>query len=127
VVGPTGLALGEDGRLYVADTVNSRIAVIPDALSRSGPGVGGGTTVSSGGALNGPLGMAPAPNGDLLTVNAGDGNIVETTPTGHQVASPRIDPAGAGGDLFGLTIAPHGRGVLFVDDGDNTLKLFGPG
>lgn len=42
-------------------------------------------------------------------------------------ASPQIDPAGAGGDLFGLTLAPNGHGVLFVDDGDNTLKLFGPG
>ena len=37
-----------------------------------------------------------------------------------------VDPAGAGGDLFGLALAPYGRGVLFVDDGDNTLKLFGP-
>ncbi len=27
------------------------------------------------------------------------------------------------GDLFGVTIAPGDRGVLFVDDGDNPLKL----
>ena len=47
-----------------------------------------------------------APNGDVLTVNAGDGNIVETTPSGHQVDTVQIDPAGAGGDLFGLTLAP---------------------
>lgn len=127
VVGPTGLALGDDGQLYVADTVNSRIAVIPFAQRRSAPATGGGITLSLGGTLNGPLGMALAPNGDVLTVNAGDGNIVETTPFGRQVASPQIDPAGAGGDLFGLTIAPYSRGVLFVDDGDNTLKLFGRG
>jgi hypothetical protein len=86
-----------------------------------------GFTVSSGGALDGPLGMVSAPNGDLLAANGGNGNIVEITPFGRQVASPQIDPFGAGGDLFGLTIAPNGRGVLFVDDGDNTLKLFGPG
>jgi len=53
-------------------------------------------------------------------------NIVETTPFGHQVASIQIDPAGLGGDLFGLTLAANGRAVLFIDDGDNTLKLFGP-
>lgn len=65
-----------------------------------------------------------APNGDILTVNGGDGNIVETTVGGDQVASAQIDPAGAGGDLLGLALVPHDRGVLFVDDGDNSLKLF---
>ena len=127
VVGPTGLALGDQGQLFVADTVNSRIAVVPSALWRSTPVGGGGFTLTSGGSLNGPLGLALAPNGDVLSANGGDGNIVETTPFGHQIATVQIDPAGAGGDLFGITIAPYGRGVLFVDDGDNTLKLFGPG
>jgi hypothetical protein len=61
----------------------------------------------------------------VLSVNAGDGNIVETTELGKQVDSLKIDPAGSGGDLFGLTLAPKNGGVLFVDDGDNTLKLFG--
>jgi hypothetical protein len=127
VVGPTGLALGYGGQLYVADTVNSRIAVIPSALWRWSPVFDGGFTLTSGGGLNGPLGLTLAPNGDVLSVNAGDGNVVETNPFGRQVETVQIDPAGAGGDLFGLTIAPCGRGVLFVDDGDNTLKLFGPG
>jgi NHL repeat len=126
VVGPTGLALGNEGQLYVADTVNSRIAVIPFALRRWDPAGDGGTTVSMGGALNGPLGLTLAPNGNILSVNSGDGNIVETTPFGRQVASPQIDPAGAGA-LFGLTLAPNGHGVLFVDDSGNNLDLFGPG
>jgi hypothetical protein len=34
-----------------------------------------------------PLGLAIAPNGDLFTVNAGDGNRVETTPQVKQVAA----------------------------------------
>jgi hypothetical protein len=80
--------------------------------------------VSSGGALSGPLGLTTAPNGDLIAANGGNGNAVEVTPGGAQVANVQIDPAGMGGDLFGLTIAPTTRGLLFVDDGDNTLKLF---
>jgi hypothetical protein len=125
VVGPTGLAVGDAGQLYVADTVNNRIAVIPSAAWRSSPVTGGGVTLSSGGSLNGPLGLTLAPNDDVLSVNAGDGNIVETTPLGRQVDTRQIDPAGNGGDLFGLTVAPRHQGVLFVDDGDNTLKVLG--
>lgn len=127
VVGPTGLAFGNGGQLYVADTVNNRIAVVPFAVWRWSPLGGGGLTLSCGGALNAPLGLALAPDGDVLAANGGNGNLVEVTPFGRQVASPQVDPAGAGGDLFGLAVAPYARGVLFVDDGDNTLKLFGPG
>jgi hypothetical protein len=125
VVGPTGLALGNFGQLYVADTVNSRIAVVPNALWRWTPATGGGITVSSGGNLDAPLGLALAPNDNILAANGGNGNLVEITPFGYQVAAPQLIPAGAG-DLFGLTIAPRGQGVLFVNDGNNTLDLFGP-
>ena len=70
-----------------------------------------------------PLGLAIAPNGDILTVNAGDGNIVETTPGGTQAASATIAPAG-GGSLFGLAVMPGGAGIYFVDDSENQLNLF---
>jgi hypothetical protein len=121
VVGPTGVALGSDGTLYVADTDRSRIAAVPDALRRSTAIGGGGTTVAEGGFLKGPLGMTLAPNGDLVTANAGDGNLVETTPTGAQF-SPVATGTKAGG-LFGLTVAPDAQGVYFVNDEKNTLGL----
>jgi NHL repeat len=125
VIGPTGVALGRDGTLYVADTVNSRIAAIPDAPFRFFPATGGGQTVFSGLPLNAPLGMTLAPNGDILTANGGDGNVVETTPDGTQTATATADPAGAG-VLFGLTLTPDQTGVYFVDDGTNTLNLLAP-
>jgi hypothetical protein len=121
VIGPTGVALGEEGTLYVADTQASRIAAVPDALRRQAPLGGGGTTVAAGGYLNSPLGMTLAPNGDILTANGGDGNIVETTPIGAEFQP--FDTGAGGGGLFGLTVASNPRGVYFVNDADNTLDL----
>ncbi len=62
----------------------------------------------------------------MLTVNSGDGNIVETTPAGTQVATKALDKSGSppgAGALFGLAVAPHGNGVYFVDDATNQLDL----
>ena len=126
VVGPTGVGLGNNGTLYVADAVKSRIAAIPNALTRGNAEANGGNTLTQGGFLKGPLGLTIAPNGDILTTNGGDGNIVETTPAGKQIAKKLLNntgmPPGAG-CLFGLQVAPGGTGVYFVDDCFNTLRL----
>ena len=125
VVGPTGVALAPDGTLYVADTQGNRIAAIPNAPFREFPVRNGGLTVSSGGDLMGPLGMTLAPNGDILTADGGDGNIVETAPSGVQT-DIAADSAGGAGVLFGLTVPPAFDGIYFVDDGDNTLRVLAP-
>ena len=125
VIGPTGAGLAANGTLYVADTLNNRIAAIGNAVFRYSS-AGTGRTVSEGGALNGPLGVAVAPGGDILTVNSGDGNLVETTPHGKQVATVTLDSSGSppgAGALFGLAVKPCGTGVYFVDDATNTLDL----
>jgi hypothetical protein len=125
VVGPTGVGLGRDGELFVADTAHSRITALPHALTRT-DSAGLGRVVTEGGSLNGPLGLAVAPGGDILTVNAGDGNIVETTGTGRQVAVKQINnegtPPGAGA-LFGLALDLDRDAIYFVNDADNTLEV----
>jgi hypothetical protein len=125
VVGPTGVGLGPNGTLYVADTLNNRVAGIPDALFRE-HSAGTGFTLSQNGALNGELGLAIAPGGDILTVNGGDGNLVEINPSGQQVATRLLDNSGSppgSGALFGLAVKPGQRAVYFVDDATNTLNL----
>jgi hypothetical protein len=34
-----------------------------------------------------------------------------------------VETATGAGSLFGIAVVPGGRGVYFVDDGDNTLKV----
>ena len=126
VVGPTGVGLS-NGTLYVADSAGNRVAAISKARTRTSPS--NGTTVTSGGAINDPLGLAIAPNGDILTTNGGNGNLVETTPNGKQIDVKMLDtipvtglPNG-NGTLFGLAVAPGRAGVYFVDDGFNTFNI----
>jgi hypothetical protein len=152
VIGPTGVGLGrmkipgpredfmtapdsedeieteletEDGAtvLYVADSLNNAIQIIPGPLDRI-TSAGTGTTLTSGGSLNDPLGLIVTRN-RILTVNGNDGFLTEINAAGTQIATKLLDgtgtPPGAG-TLFGLAFVP-GRGLYFVDDGTNTLNL----
>ena len=146
VIGPTGVGLrvgcdddcgdqddqgdgdhGDSSVLYVADTLGNRVTMIDRALSRTSS-AGTGRTLSTGGSLNGPLGLVVTPGGHVLTVNSADGFITEISPQGMQVAKKQLDNTpvpgslpGAG-TLFGLAFDPT-AGVYFVDDGINTLNL----
>jgi hypothetical protein len=142
VIGPTGVGLspschhGEDSDcrssfgedesvLYVADSVNNRIAVITDPFTRSTPSWNG-RTLTMGGSLNDPLGLTVAPDGHIITVNGNDGFATEITPHGAQIAKKLLDntggpPPGAG-TLFGVLFDPE-VGLVFVDDGSNTLNV----
>ncbi len=122
-IGPTGVALAPNGTLYLADTLDNRIAAIPQAMTRTTPAPDAGATISEGKHLEQPLGLALAPNGNILTTNAGDGKIVETTPAGDQLLTRTADKKTGAGSLFGLVAAPTGTGIYYVDDGDSTLKV----
>jgi hypothetical protein len=124
VVGPTGLALSANGTLFVADTVQNRIAKISNAVFCTSDCTV--ETVAQGRALKQPLGLAIAPNGNILTVNGADGLLVETTPAGQQTGARFVDVShsrNGAGTLFGLAVVPDGSGVYFVDDGNNTLNV----
>jgi hypothetical protein len=91
-------------------------------MTRTAAVPSGGSTLSVGGWLNGPLGVTLAPNGDVIAMNGNDGNAVEISPQGHQVAKVTLVTNGAG-DLFGATVASGGRELVFVNDGTNALDI----
>ena len=121
VIGPTGVALASNGTLYLADTLENRITAIPQAMTRTTPVNAGGAIVSQGEHFKQPLGLVMTPSGNILTTNAGDGNMVETTPGGKQVVVRTADTKTGEGSLFGLVV--KGNGVYYVDDGENTLRI----
>lgn len=125
VIGPTGVAFDwRTGNLLVADSLDNRIAAIPNALVRTKP-AGTGSTVSAGGAFNDPLGISLIGR-NLYVVNGNDGNIIEVNVnSGRQVDVNLIDSSGGpppgAGALFGLWALSDE--VYFVDDATNTFNL----
>jgi hypothetical protein len=140
VLGPTGLAYDKTtDTLYVASTADNAIFAVPNAGSRTGS-AGTGDIIFQDDHLRGPLALAFAPNGDLVTSNGDAVNadptqpseIVEFTKTGRFVGQFNVD-AGQGG-AFGIGIAmagPDTARLAVVDDNANDLIVIdqnlGPG
>ncbi len=130
LLGPTGLALGPDDTLYVTDGLDNVITAIPDAARRT-TSAGTGRVVTQGGLLSWPLAMTWSPEGHLLVCNGRDGRLVEVDPAaGRQIYAQWINndqaqsPPG-NGDLFGIAMAPDGRGFYYVMDDVNALMRGG--
>jgi hypothetical protein len=126
LIGPTGLALGADGTLYVSDALANRIVAIPDSLKRTGS-AGTGRVVTQDKLLQRPLALTITPSGHLLAVNGKNGQVVEVDPgSGQQLYAQWIDtnqaqqPPG-NGDLFGIALRPDGKAFYYVEDEMNLL------
>ena len=128
LIGPTGLALGKDGALFVSDAIGNRVSQIDDALTRD-TSAGVGRTLTADGLLQRPLAMVMTPGGHLLVTNGLNGKVVEIDPAnGRQIYARWIDtdkaqsPPG-NGDLFGIVMTPEGDGFYYVQDDMNTLVI----
>jgi hypothetical protein len=126
LLGPTGLALGKDGTLYVTDGLDNVITAIANATTRT-DSAGTGRVITRDGLLSWPLAMAWSPEGHLLVCNGKDGRLVEIDPVaGQQIYAQWINtdqaqsPPG-NGDLFGIAMMPDNRGFYYVMDDVNTL------
>lgn len=100
--GPTGLTVDSQGNLYIADTGNNRIVLLPDGASLN---VLGAITIGSG--FSKPLATAVAASGLIYVADSGDGKVYSLAyPTAGQtlVATGFNNPSAlatdASGDLF---------------------------
>ena len=133
VVGPTGLAYNPfTGLLYVASTDDNAIFAIPFAAITNKDENKGVLVYQDNTHLHGPLGLALAPNGNLITANGdavfagGTQNaLVEFTQFGKFVAQYQVDP-GAPGAAFGLAITGDLFNIRFaaVNDNQNQLDIW---
>jgi uncharacterized protein (TIGR03118 family) len=133
VIGPTGLAYNaKSGTLYVASTGDNEIFAVSHAGSRTSDGGMGSVAYQDNAHLRGPLGLALAPNGDLITANGDAVNpdpnqtseLVEFTPGGQFVGQFSLDAAAGG--AFGLAVTNVGgvSRLAAVDDNTNTLDVW---
>ena len=130
ILGPTGLAYDAAAdTLYVASTADNQIFAVSQAGTRMSS-AGRGTLIFEDEHLRGPLALAFAPNGDLVTSNGDAVNadptqpseIVEFTKSGKFIGQFDVD-AGQGG-AFGLAIALVGGDtarLATVDDNTNSI------
>lgn len=130
---PTGLVYnrGTD-TLYVASTVDNAVFAVSNASTRTSDGGTGQVIYSDQTHLHGALGLAAAPDGNLLVSNNDAINpdpnqpseIVEFTLSGRFVKELSMDPNQGGS--FGLNVQTTGLTSHFaaVDDNQNDLNIW---
>ena len=130
VVGPTGVALNkETDTLYVSSTGDNAIFAIRNASVRTTDAGMGHMVVQDQVHLHGPLGLALAPNGNLISTQGDAVNpdpnhqseVVEFTPGGRFVSEFSVDPVS--GSAFGLAVRALEDGFIFATVDDNTAVL----
>lgn len=130
---PTGLVYDlKRDVLYVASTVDNAVYAVSRAATRSDDAGTGQVIYRDQQHLHGALGLAAAPNGDLLVSNNDAINpdpnqpseIVEFTLSGHFVKQLSMDPNQGGS--FGLNVMTVGLTSRFaaVDDNQSNLSIW---
>jgi DNA-binding CsgD family transcriptional regulator len=118
---PTGLALGRNGDLYIADTQNNSIRKVDGVLGTI-------TTVAGRASLSIPFGVAFRSDGTLFIADSGHNRVLEILPSGGILTVAGTGSEGFSGDggpasearLSGPNmVALDGNGRLLIADSGN--------
>ena len=135
---PYGVAVAEDGSVYIADSGNNRIRrVSPDGIittvaGHGGYGYGGdgGPAVQAG--LAGPWGVKVAPDGSLYVADTGNRLVRRITPDGVITTVAGNIATGFGGDGgpatqaglgFPSDVAVAGDGTVYIPDHGHVRRV----
>lgn len=129
--GPRGIAVGPDGSIYVADSLNHRIQKF-DASGRFLAQVGGQGT--GPGQFQEPWGVAVGPDGSVYVADTWNHRVQKFDPNLRFIsawgsfATAGPDPQAEAGRFYGpRDIAVDGSGRVFVaDTGNKRVQVFSP-
>lgn len=146
---PSGIAVGANGDLYIADTGNNRIRKLEPSRAAAGGqylistfvGTGNGGYNGDGipavsATLSAPLGIAFGPDGNLYVADSANSRVRIITPDGTIGTDAGLGYAGFSGDggaasiallnfPTGVSIAPDGS-VIIVDHNNNRIRKVAP-
>jgi RHS repeat-associated protein len=137
----TGLALGSDGSLYIADAGNNCIRrVDPSGIINTYAGTGacgfsGDSGLAVNAQLNCPLGIAIGPDGSLYISDEGNERVRKVSPAGiitTIAGNGQQSATGDGGPAAQASLDPYGldvdtRGNIYVADAyDCTVRKITP-
>jgi sugar lactone lactonase YvrE len=130
---PLGVAVSNDGRIYVADTYNDRIRVIENGSVRTIAGSIQGFADGLQAQFNTPGGIAVAPNGEIIVADTAnrrirkiDANGAVSTIAGNGEYSANDGFPFQSGFVEPIGVAVDKKGVIYVSDaGANSVRVIG--
>jgi YVTN family beta-propeller protein len=124
---PSGVALGPDAQVYVADTGNNRVQALDAGgkfVRRWGHSGGDGTPGTGPGDFDAPMGIAVDRGGDVYVADTGNDRIERFTPEGVLITTWGSSGAGTGQLDGPRGLAVSGTRVYVADSGNNRIAVF---